>query len=76
MSGLAEGTRVAVVRGTASDVEVTAVLLALDAAARADARAAPPVPAARPGWTAAARLESVGHQPIRSVAELRAQRTR
>lgn len=70
--GLAPGTRMRILSGTASPQEITAVLLAIDQATRRDraARARP----TRPAWQLAGRLESLGAAPIASGWELRARR--
>jgi hypothetical protein len=67
--GLADGTRVRIVRGSPSDQEAVAVLLALDAARRAGDGAAARRPA-RPGWRRAARLEGVGGPRVLAARDL------
>jgi hypothetical protein len=65
--GLADGTLVRVSGGNPSPEEAAAVILALDAAARADSARRGP---RRPAWQLAARLESLGARPIGSAADL------
>lgn len=66
--GLADGTRVAVVAGHPTAAEVAAAIAALDAARRADTRAAQP--RRRPAWVRAARREAVEGRLVASPADL------
>ena len=68
MSGLADGTRLRI-SGNPTAEEVTAVVLALDAATAADAAA--DVAPRRPAWQTAARWEALGGRPVSSAADLR-----
>jgi hypothetical protein len=68
--GLPDGTRLVVTAGDPTAVESLAVLLALDAARRADAPAAPAAPARRAAWVRAARQEGVGGPPAATSSDL------
>lgn len=65
--GLSDGTRVTIRSGSASPVELAALLAVLDATAGARAPAAPQTPA----WMAAALRESATHPRVSSPGELR-----
>lgn len=66
--GLPDTTRMVVRTGAPTDEETVAILLALDAATRADAPA--PTPSRRPAWVAAARQEGVGGGPTATRTDL------
>jgi Xaa-Pro aminopeptidase len=66
--GLADGTRV-LVAGDPTEEETAAVLVALDAARRADAAARTRRP--RAAWLRAARREAIGGRLVASPADLR-----
>jgi hypothetical protein len=66
-AGLADGTRIRI-SGTPTPEEITAVVMALDQAAAADAaRRRRPRP---PAWQYAGRLEAVGGRIVRAPADL------
>ncbi|MGI8875694.1 MAG: hypothetical protein ACR2KP_15510 [Egibacteraceae bacterium] len=65
--GLPSGTRIVVLRGRATAEETAAVVVALDAARRAEKRTPRP---ARQAWLRAARTEAVGARPLASPADL------
>jgi hypothetical protein len=69
MAGLPNGTRLVVRAGSPTADEALAILLALDAATRADAPVQEP---SAPAWVAAARQEAVGGRPAATRSDLRA----
>jgi hypothetical protein len=69
--GLPDGTRMVVRAGAPTDDEVLTVLLAIDAATRADAAAAEAArPRRAPAWQRAARQEAVGGGAAASPTDL------
>ncbi|HEY8339280.1 MAG TPA: hypothetical protein VIK95_05395 [Egibacteraceae bacterium] len=62
-----DGPRVKVLAGSASPAELAAVVLALEAAARETADAAPP---AMPPWLRASLVEGVGRPRVTATWEL------
>lgn len=65
--GYTDGTRMVVTHGAPTDEESVAILLALDAARRADA---PTMAPSRPAWVSAARREGVGGSAAATPSDL------